>query len=281
MIRDFLSRHKHGLNWLHTGLVVGAICIAVPAIARTGGGSFSPLRVLLIFAVATVAWCQNLGLMHHCAHHLPRGPRWLGVSTARFLHALGGLSCTQVRFAHGLHHAHLGTPLDPDRIGYESTTTVWRRLRYLLLIGPLRARFAPVDTSAAFNALSPERRAEHQRMCRSDRRLVLVTHLLLMALCGWYYPVVFAALLCANVLSNAREMAEHGNAGRGAYVDIRVSPLGVLLFSTPGFWFHGVHHMDASVHYLDLPLASGGLEIKDNLPYLQRQSAVAYLFTGR
>jgi hypothetical protein len=76
-------------------------------------------------------------------------------------------------------------------------------------------------------------------------------------------------------------MAEHGNDGRGAYVHIRVSPLGVLLFSTPGFWFHGIHHMDAGIHYLDLPLASHGFAVKRDLPYLQRDSALGYLFTGR
>jgi fatty acid desaturase len=281
MIRRFLSRHKHGLYWLHIGLVVGVICVAVPAIRWTSGELPSPWCALLVFAAATVAWCQNIGLVHHCAHHLPRGPRWLGVNTARFLHYLGGLPYTSIRFAHGLHHAHLGTPLDPDRVGYETTTTVGARLRYLLFIGPLRARFAPVDTAQAINEMSPERRAEHERLCRRDRRLVVLTHLLLMALCGLYYPVVFAALLFANVLSNVREMAEHGSHGHGAYVDIRVSPLGVLLFSTPGFWFHGIHHIDPSIHYLDLPFAAGGFEIKRNLPYLQRESAVAYLFTGR
>ncbi len=280
-IVGFLSRHKHGLHWLHIGLVAGALCVAVPIIAWTGGGRPSPWRALVVFAIATVAWCQNLGLVHHCAHQLPRGPRWLGLYTARVLHYLGGLPYTKTRFTHLLHHAHLGTPLDPDRVGYETTTTVWRRLRYLLFIGPLRARFAPVDTSQAIHEMSSERRAEHERLCRRDRRLIVVTHLLLIPLCGLYYLVVFAALLFANVLSNVREMAEHGSNGRGAYVDIRVSPIGVLFFSTPGFWFHGMHHMDASLHYLDLPLAANRFEIKHDLPYVQRESAVAYLFTGR
>jgi fatty acid desaturase len=194
---------------------------------------------------------------------------------------LGGLPFAPTRLAHRLHHAHLGTSLDPDRIGYESTTTAGRRLRYLLLIGPLRARFAPVDVAHALAAMSGERRAAYDRDCRRDRRLVVVAHVALLALCGLYYPVVVAALLFANVLSNVREMAEHGNGGQAAYVDVRVSPLGVLLLSTPGFWFHGIHHMDATIHYLDLPVAARSASHKHNLPYLQRRSAAAYLVTGR
>lgn len=281
VIGEFTSRHKHALAWLHIAVVIGAIGVAVPAIAWSGGATPSVGRTLLVFAIAVVAWCQNIGLVHHFAHHLPHGPRWLGVYTARLLHGLGGLPFASTRLAHRLHHAHLGTPLDPDRLGYESTSTVWRRLRYLVLIGPLRARFAPVDVSHALAAMSPERRAEHARRCRSDRRLVVVTHLVLFAVCGLYYPVVVAALLVANVLSNVREMAEHGSAGSAAHVDLRVSPLGVLLLSTPGFWFHGIHHMDATIHYLELPVASRTVSVKHNLPHLQRASAVAYLFTGR
>ena len=281
VIGEFVSRHKHALGWLHITLVIGTIAVVVPVIAWSGGTTFSLPRALLVFVIAAVAWCQNIGLIHHCAHHLPRGPRWLGVYVARLLHYLGGLPFTSTRLAHRLHHAHLGTPLDPDRLGYESTTTVARRLRYLLMIGPIRARFAPVDVAHAIDAMTPQRRAEYEQRRRSDRRLVVITHLVLVALCGLYYPVVFAALLFANVLSNVREMAEHGHEGSGAYVHVRVSPLGVLLLSTPGFWFHGVHHMDATIHYLDLPVASRDVRIKHNLPYLQRESAVAYLVTGR
>jgi len=281
-VGEFLSRHKHGLNWLHIGLVLGILGVVLPAIGWMGGAAPSAWRALLIFVIATLAWCQNIGLVHHCIHHLPKGPGWLGLSTARLLNYLGGLPYTQIRFAHQLHHAFLGTSRDPDRAGYETTTTLGRRLRYLLFIGPLRARFAPVDTAEAVGTMSPQRRAEHERCGRRDRRLVIVTHLLLIPLYGLYYPVVLAALLFANVLSNVREMAEHGTGGgASAYVDIRVSPLGVLFVSTPGFWFHGVHHMDASIHYLDLPLAAGGLAIKSDRPYLQRRSAAAYLFTGR
>lgn len=281
MVAELLSRHKDGLYWMHIGVVVGSVCIVVPAVAWTGSTLFSPWRALLIFAIATIAWCQNIGLVHHTAHRLPRGPRWLGLYTARILHYLGGLPYTKTSFAHRLHHAHLGTPLDPDRAGYETTTTPWRRLRYSLLIGPLRARFAPVDTSHAVESMSPPRRAEYERLGRRDRTLVVVTQLLLALLCGVYYPVVFAALLVANVFSNIREMAEHGDHGRGVYVDIRVSPIGVLFFSTPGFWFHGVHHMDASIHYLDLPLAAQTFTAKEDLPYLRRASASGYLFNAR
>lgn len=281
VIGEFASRHKHGLCWLHIGLVVGTFTAVIPAIAWGGGSTLALWRGVAVFVLATLAWCQNIGLVHHFAHHLPRGPRRLGLFAARLLHAMGGLPFTRTRLAHRLHHVHLGTPLDPDRVGYQTTTTLWRRLRYLFLIGPLRARFARVDLSHATNAMSVERRAEYERRCRRDRRLVVVTHLGLLALSGWYYPAVLAGLIVANVLSNVREMAEHGGDVHGAYVDIRVSPLGLLLFSTPGFWFHGIHHMDATIHYLDLPTAARSFAIKPKLRYLHRNSAVGYLLTGR
>ncbi|MDX2169593.1 MAG: fatty acid desaturase [Deltaproteobacteria bacterium] len=278
---EFAARHKHALTWLHIGVVAGTVGVVVPMIAWSGGLTPTLSRAGLIFALATVAWCQNIGLVHHFAHHLPYGPRRLGLATARLLHALGGLAFTPTRLAHRLHHAHLGTARDPDRLGYESTTTVRRRLRYLLLIGPLRARFAPVDVAPALAAMAPQRRAAYERRCRADRRLVLVAQAALLVLSGVYYPVVVAALLAANVLSNLREMAEHGDHGRAAYVDVRVSPLGVLLLSTPGFWFHGIHHMDPTIHYLELPRAARRVPRNCNLRYVQRASAVAYLFTGR
>jgi fatty acid desaturase len=280
-VAGFLSRHKAGLEWLHIGLVVGAVCVAAPLVARAGGAGFSPWLGLWVLVIVTAALSQNIGLIHHTAHRLPRAPGRLGLHAARFLHALGGLSYAKAGFAHRLHHAHLGTSLDPDRAGYESTTTLGRRLRYLLLIGPLRARFAPVQIAAALDSMSTARRAEYEQSVRRDRRLLVATHAALLVIYGAYYPVMLAALVFANVLSNAREMAEHGKEGRGIYVDIRVSPLGVLFFSTPGFWFHGIHHMDAGIHYLDLPLAARSFTPKTDRPYVRRGSALGYLFTGR
>lgn len=299
----FLSRHKHVLYWLHIVLVLATLGVVLPLLAWTDTAWFSPGRALLVFVLATFAWSQNIGLVHHCAHHLPVGPRWLSIPVARLLHALGGLVYTKARFTHRLHHVYLGTAKDPDRLGYETTTSLARRLRHLLLIGPLRARFAPVDTEPARRGMSPQRRELHDRLERRDRRRMLLAQLLLIPLYAAYYPVVLAALLFANVLSNAREMAEHGNHGHAAYVDVRLSPLGVLFLSTPGFWFHGLHHLHAGIHYLDLPFVAtqqrreanqpppgplvgkeGGPWAPDSrkvLPYLRRRGVLAYLFTGR
>src|SRR4051812_10059938 len=108
VIGEFISRHKHALGWLHIALVIGTIAVVVPVIAWSGRTTPSLPRALLVFALTTIAWCQNIGLVHHFAHHLPRGPRWLGVHAARLLHSLGGLPFTSTRLAHRLHHAHLG-----------------------------------------------------------------------------------------------------------------------------------------------------------------------------
>jgi fatty acid desaturase len=279
MAAELLSRHKHAFHWLHIIGVLGSLCVVTPAIAWSA--PFSPMRALLVFAIALVAWCQNIGLMHEGAHRLPRGPRWLGLSVVRFSHALGALRFTSTRFAHLLHHAHLGTERDPDRAGYATTTTVGKRLRYLAMVGPLRARFAPVDVSSALDAMAAERRGQHERDCRRDASLVVLVQLSLIPLFGLYYPVVMAALIAANVLSNVREMAEHGLDGQGAYVHIRVSPVGVSLLSTPGFWFHGIHHLHPTLHYLELPGRAAIGRSETDLPYVERAGAIRYLFTGR
>jgi hypothetical protein len=174
----------------------------------------------------------------------------------------------------------LGSERDPDKLGYRNKDTLAARVGYLLCIGPLRARFAPVDVSFALDALSSERRAQHYRRLRSESLLILAVQLCLALSCGRYYAVYAAALITANVLSNVREMAEHSWNGAAAHVDIRPSPLGLMVFSTPGFWFHGVHHMDPGVHYLDLPRAAQQTRPKGHLPYLQRDSAVRYLLRG-
>jgi len=279
MVGELLSRHKHAFHWLHIIAVLASLCIAIPVIAWSA--PFSAPRALLVFVIAIIAWCQNIGLMHEGAHRLPRGPRWLGLFSVRFLHALGALRFTPTRFAHLLHHAHLGTERDPDRAGYEATTTVRKRLRYLFMVGPLRARFAPVDVSSALDAMAAERRRRHERECRRDAKLVVLVQLSLIPLFGFYYPVVLAALIAANVLSNVREMAEHGLDGHAAYVDIRLSPVGVLLLSTPGFWCHAIHHMDPTLHYFELPRHAASGLTETALPYVERAGAIRYLFTGR
>jgi hypothetical protein len=62
MAAELLSRHKHAFHWLHIIGVLGSLCVVTPAIAWSA--PFSPMRALLIFAIALVAWCQNIGLMH-------------------------------------------------------------------------------------------------------------------------------------------------------------------------------------------------------------------------
>lgn len=281
MVARFLSRHKHALNWLHIAAVLGTLWLILPVIAWHASTDAGARTGVLIVVLATIAWSQNIGLIHHCDHVFPAGPRWLGRGTAVLLHSLGGLAFTSTRLAHGLHHAHLGTDLDPDRAGYQTTTTLLTRLRYLALIGPLRSRFAPVDLSAAFDRMSIVQRSAFAAACRRERLLSFILHGALACLTGRWYLALFVSLLLANVLGNVREIAEHGYNGRAAYVDIEPSPLGVLLFSTPGFWLHGLHHLDAGIHYLDLPLARRMQRGATDLPYLTRRSALGYLFTGR
>ena len=52
-------------------------------------------------------------------------------------------------------------------------------------------------------------------------------------------------------------------------------------FATPGFWFHGIHHMDAALHYFELPRHAAIGLTETTLPYVERAGAIRYLFTGR
>jgi fatty acid desaturase len=244
-------------------------------------GEWKPSFAALSFLFGLVGYSQNIGVVHECTHRLPPSPPSIGLATARFLHALGGLRFYSTRLAHRFHHAYLGTARDPDRRGYDNTnTTLFERLRYILFIGPIRSIFAPVDLRVAFDQMSPEKYQDFRRKSRFDEFLRVSLHFGFVLIFRWYYLSLFLALIGANMLSNVREMTEHGNRGSAAYVNIKRSLLGVLFLSTPGFWYHGWHHMYPEIDYWDLPLRSKKLTPKSDLPILSRKSYVKFMLFG-
>ncbi len=240
---------------------------------------FAVLPGMLLLA-STIGFCQNIGLIHQLAHTLPPAPGKSGVIVARVMHAFGGLRYTSTRFAHHLHHRYLGTESDPDRHGYQLTTTFARRFGYLLLIGPLRAKWAPVDLRPFLTQMEAGQKARYETSLRKDHWYLLGIQGALLLSLGVFYLPWFASLLLANACSNAREMAEHGNSGGAAYVNLKPSLTGVLFFSTPGFWYHGDHHTSPSLHYFELPLASPTIKPKTDLPRYARRGAISYLWAG-
>ena len=277
---SFLSRHKHSLAWFHIAITL-FLAVGIPLWIR-----FSPpfsqttYNLLVVFFSGLIGFCQNIGIMHEFAHRLPTGPKRVGFWLARLMHSLGGLKFHRARLAHRFHHQYLGTEMDPDRLGYRTTTTLFDRVKYLLFIGPIRARYAPVDLEKPLSTFSPTRRSELEQLLKGDRFWLFAVHgCLLLVLQGYYLPL-FGSLLTANLLSNIREVTEHGDFGGAAYVNIRPSFLGVLFFSTPGFWFHGSHHMYPHIHYLELPEFTKTMAPKDDYRFLKRTSYLKYICTG-
>lgn len=284
-ISQVLTKNKEILEWSHIFLIL-LLIFGVPYIGHYLQKDFTlfshPIECIGTFILILVGHCQNIGVMHHFAHRLPPGPTLFARWVAKLIHSLGGLKYEQAKTAHSFHHKYLGTSLDPDRLGYLTTTTPLKRFQYLFLIGPLRARFAPVDISSVLRAMPADQLRTYYKSLRQDRILFIGLHLGLALMLGSYFLIYWAALIGANILSNAREMTEHGNQGQAAYVNIQPSFFGLIFFSTPGFWYHGVHHMHPTVHYLSLPAAAQHqrLKILHNLPFLERKSYLRYLIFG-
>lgn len=279
-LKHFLARRKNSLEWIHIGATLLLMSSPLVMLSRQGvDWRFSNL--LLAFVLCLIGFAQNIGLVHWFAHKPPAGPRRLGVGVARLMHVLGGLSYDRATTAHRFHHLYLGTPKDPDRHGYDETTrSFFQRVLYLGLIGPLRAKYAPVELKEHINSWPPAKRDLYRRNVRFDRALLIVIHSLLLAAGGWSYAVLFGALIFANVLSNVREMTEHGNQGSAALVNIKPSLTGLLFLSTPGFWYHGIHHDRPEIHYWELPLNSGISQRNLRIPMLHRSSYLRFLLTG-
>lgn len=280
MLATFLARYKQPIQWIHIALIV-LLCAVLPvAMNLWFMTKWSLHGALAVFFLGLVGYSQNIGLMHEHVHRLPPGPRGLSRWVARFLYALGGLNFERGQTAHAFHHAFLGTSQDPDRNGYLMTVGLRNRLQYLLYIGPLRSKYAPVDLSVALNKMSREERRQYDLNCQRDQLLVVKVQLFMAVLGGVYYFPLLLSLIASNMCSNIREMTEHGSNGSAAYVNVKPSLAGFLFFSNPGFWFHGIHHMYPGIHYLDLPKSAGTYKPKENLPIHERRSYMKYLFTG-
>jgi fatty acid desaturase len=278
-MRTFLAKYSPALVWVHTILSLGLLTF--PWIALRLQAETELLWILAAGVLSVIGAAQNIGIVHEFAHRIPRGPKWLGRAVAAFAHALGGLVFEKARTAHQFHHAFLGKDQDPDRHGYDHTTEgLFRRFRYLLMIGPIRGVFAPVELKPLIDKLAASEQKRFHAYCWRDRLLLVVTQGVLLAVLGPYYVGYFACLITANMLSNVREMTEHGNGGKAAYVNVRPSLIGVLFFSTPGFWYHGAHHIRPEVPYWALPLKAEGIQPHDQKPLLHRRSYLKFMLTG-
>jgi fatty acid desaturase len=279
--RAALSKNRSILIWSHLFLVI-ILIFFIPLSLNLFRAHLNIAIVASGFIFTLIGHCQNIGLVHEFSHRLPPGPRPIGLWTAKFFHAFGGLKYEHASTAHHFHHKYLGTERDPDRLGYLTTSTLFKRIVYLFLIGPLRAKFAPVDLETALNDLSDSQKLEHYRRVKQDRILLVVTQLALILVLGRFIFFYWTSLILANVLSNVREMTEHGDNGSAAYVIIRPSLTGILFFSTPGFWYHGIHHMHPHIPYWSLPAANLHPQLKmlNDLPLFKRKSYLKYFIFG-
>lgn len=284
----------HRLLFLSHTVVVAILCLAPIFLLR-----FFPIETsffsvyFLLHVLCVVGFCQNIGLVHEFAHRTPFSKNFpfLNWLILLFFHSLGGLRTSMTIFLHLSHHRNLGKPDDPDRNGYtEHTLTRKDRLLYLFFIGPMRKWWAPVDVETGWKKLSEEERLQLSRRNFFECIFLAALHLLLLMILQTTYFHLLFCLILANIFSNLREMTEHGQGqlGKAAYVNMKPGIIGLLFFSTPGFWYHGTHHQHPHIPYWQLPFSSrlpdlipaNRLQI-EAVPFLYRSSYFKYLWWGK
>lgn len=225
-------------NW---GLIIAAFTIA--------GLWPNPLTLL---AAVLILGGRHLGLavlMHECAHYSLFASRRLNVFVGRWLCAWPiNYSYDAYRPYHLRHHAHAGTPKDPDLVlvqGYPVTKASLRRK----LIRDLTGQTAIRDIIALW------KRSDWQARTR------MAAFQALLAVSLWAFGILWAislwwiAYLCIfPILTRIRLIGEHGIAGDRLNPDVRINTATVypnwlerLLIAPNNVSFHMEHHLIATV----------------------------------
>jgi len=247
---------------------------------------FWPNPLVIALAVIVIGTRQHalFVVAHEAAHYLLYDNRRLNDLVGRGCAMLQGLSMCTYRVIHRLHHNHLYDELDPDTAlhgGYPrgkaylvkkllkdlSGLTAWKTYAYFLYAAPglntaTRVAIRPLDDTSA--KLKSE--------ARSDRNMVIVFHLALLAVMAWSgylapYLVLWVLPLVTVVqaILRLRAIAEHG-----ATTDFS-SPLTAARTNLGPAWlrwalfphnvnYHVEHHLYASVPQYNLPALHAEME---------------------
>jgi fatty acid desaturase len=233
-------------------------------------------------AAVAVLGGRQLGLavlMHDAAHGSLFRTRWLNEVFADWVCAAPVWSdVTRYRKHHLAHHAHTGTPLDPDR-GLAEPFPVTRAaiVRKLLrdaigvtglkrVVGQLAMDVEVIGYTVSTDVRRLPRRPLRQHLAAGARNLyrVVLTNaalagVLVLSGHGWVYAAWAVAFLTSYaVVLRIRSIAEHacmeasGDPFRNTRTTI-TGPLGRLLLAPHRVGYHLEHHLLMTVPYFRLP----------------------------
>ena len=247
---------------------------------------FWPNPLVIVPAVIVIGTRQHalFVIAHEAAHYLLFQNRKINDLAGRGCAMLQGLSMCTYRVIHRLHHNNLYGELDPDTAlhgGYPrgkaylvkkllkdlSGLTAWKTYAYFLGGAPA----LNTSTNVALRPLD-DTSEKLRREAKSDRNLVIVFHVALLAVFAWsghlvQYLVLWVLPLVSVVqaILRLRAIAEHG-----ATTDFS-SPLTAARTNLGAAWlrwalfphnvnYHVEHHLYASVPQYNLPALHAEME---------------------
>ena len=271
---------------------------------------FWPNPLVIVLAVTVIGTRQHalFVIAHESAHYLLFQNRKINDFAGRGCAMLQGLSMCTYRVIHRLHHNNLYGELDPDTAlhgGYPrgkaylvkkllkdlSGLTAWKTYAYFLGGAPA----LNTSTNVAVRPLD-DTSEKLRREAKSDRNLVIVFHVALLAVFAWsgylvQYLVLWVLPLVTVVqaILRLRAIAEHG-----ATTDFS-SPLTAARTNLGAAWlrwalfphnvnYHVEHHLYASVPQYNLPALHAEMEsrgILQGAEVIQFRATLGKIFAER
>ena len=271
---------------------------------------FWPNPLVIVLAVIIIGTRQHslFVIAHEAAHYLLFQNRKINDLAGRGCAMLQGLSMCTYRVIHRLHHNNLYGELDPDTAlhgGYPrgkaylvkkllkdlSGMTAWKTYAYFLGGAPA----LNTSTNVALRPLD-DTSEKLRREAKSDRNLVIVFHVALLAVFAWsghlvQYLVLWVLPLVSVVqaILRLRAIAEHG-----ATTDF-ASPLTAARTNLGAAWlrwalfphnvnYHVEHHLYASVPQYNLPALHAEMEsrgILQGAEVIQFRATLSKIFAER
>ncbi len=275
--RELIQELTRRSKWRATAAVASDFVILALAIAA--GLYYWPNPLVLLACVLIIGTRQHalFVIAHDAAHYLLYENRLVNDVVGRTCAMLQGLSMCTYRVIHRMHHNNLYGELDPDTAlhgGYPrgraylirkllkdlSGLTAWKTYAYFLGGAPA----LNTKTNVALRPLD-DTSAKLKSEARTDRNMVIVFHVALLALFAWsghllQYLVLWVLPLVTVVqaILRLRAIAEHG-----ATTDFS-SPLTAARTNIAPAWlawlifphqvnYHIEHHLYASVPHYNLP----------------------------
>ena len=294
--------------WRASAAILHDVLVLAGAIAAALWFWPNPLVILAAIVVIGTRQHALFVIAHEAAHYLLFQNRKVNDFAGRACAMLQGLSMCTYRVIHRLHHNNLYGELDPDTAlhgGYPrgkaylvkkllkdlSGLTAWKTYAYFLGGAPA----LNTSTNVALRPLD-DTSEKLRREAKSDRNLVIVFHVAMLAVFAWsghlvQYLVLWILPLVTVVqaILRLRAIAEHG-----ATTDFS-SPLTAARTNLGAAWlrwalfphnvnYHVEHHLYASVPQYNLPALHAEMEsrgILQGAEVIQFRATLGKIFAER